>query len=118
MFNFFKKPKAVVEDKKSTREELLENEIVNLKHYIASLEDKARKCTFSFDFKAVNAFSVERNWNNGKVCTVVGYTVDEQTIHDGGKILDKQIVKEWYLYCSEEQHEKLVKEFNEHKKGN
>ncbi len=118
MLSFFKKPEAIVEKQKSPREELLENEIKNLKAFIASLEDKARKCTFTFDFNAVNAFSVERNWNNGKVCTVIGYTIDEQTIHDGGKILDKQIVKEWYLYCSEEQHEKLVEEFNEHKKGN
>lgn len=102
---------------KPVREQLLENEIVNLKEYIASLESKSRDSTFSFDFNAVDAFSVERNWNNGKLCTIIGYLVNEQIIHDNGKILDKQSVKEWYLYCSDQQHEKLVKDFNESKKG-
>lgn len=116
MFKCFKK-QEVLEKQKPIREQLLENEIANLKEFIASLESKTRNCTFVFDFNAVNAFSIERNWNNGKVCTIIGYTTDEQIIHDGDKITDKQIVKEWYLYCSEEQHEKLVKEFNEHRKG-
>lgn len=118
MFNLFKKP-VIVETKpeKSIQELQLENRIKDLEEYIKSLESSSRNLTFAFDFNAVNAFSIERNWNNGKVCTIIGYTVDEQTIHDNGKILDKQTVKEWYLYCSDDQHEKLVKEFNEFKKG-
>lgn len=117
MFNFFKKPIVEEKQEKSLQELQLENRIKDLEEHIKSLESSCRNLTFAFDFKTVNVFSIERNWKDSYPCTIIGYIVNDQTIHNDGKILDKQVVKEWYLYCSDDQHEKLVKEFNEFKKG-
>lgn len=118
MFSLFKK--KVVESPESAfsaREKLLEEQCQRLTDQLNKLEESCRNSKCSFNFKAVNAFSIERNWNDGVESTIIGYTLDEQIIHNDGRIIDKSTVKEWYLYCSREQHEKLVQEFNEHKKG-
>lgn len=120
MFDFFKKKKVEAPSplgEESAIEMYLRSECQRLNNLVNELKKKSRDCTFAFDFNAVNVFAIERNWNNGEDCTIVGYTLDEQIIGNDGKIIDKQVVKEWYLYCSDVQHEKLVQQFNEFKKG-
>lgn len=65
-----------------------------------------------FDFKNMKVFSVERNVNNGKPCTIIGYLLQEPVLSsDGEMIVGKDVLKEWYLYCSEDRHAELVEQF-------
>jgi hypothetical protein len=67
------------------------------------LEAKARAAAVSVDFKRMNAFSIERLTDDNKVpMTIIGYYLQDK-------------VGQWYLYCDEEHHARLVKEFNEYK---
>jgi hypothetical protein len=80
---------------------------------------KARaECAASFDFndEDINVFSVERmempyvaGVPNRAERTNIGYTIlgENNTV----------IIKEWTLYCSREDHNKLVAEFNAVKKN-
>lgn len=55
------------------------------------------------DFEFMNAFSVERTLLEGVTVTSVGY-------------FDRQNkTREWFLYTSEETHQRLVNEFREYK---
>lgn len=73
--------------------------------------------TFSADFARMNAFAIERNVSGTtrEVCTIIGYTLKEPVVFTDGNVSEKDVVREWYLYCNQEQHEKLVKEFNEYR---
>lgn len=116
MFNFFKKKEVAVQEQ-SAREKHLERECERLHEIVEDAKKKSREATFVFDFSAVKVVSIERNWKDGVEFTVLGFLLDDQIINKDGTIIDKQILKEWYLYCSDVQHEKLVKEFNEFRKG-
>lgn len=72
--------------------------------------------SFSFDFETVNVFSVERNINDNRPVTIIGYLLPEPvTTTEESGVVTKDVVREWYLYCNQEQHEKLIEEFNKHK---
>lgn len=60
------------------------------------------ECSFEFDFKKMNAFSIERIVKDGSFKTVIGY------IRPNGDIA------EWTFYCSHVTHEKLVTQFREY----
>lgn len=66
---------------------------------------------FVFNFNAVKVFSVERNWHNDRPCTIVGYVLQEPVTITEDNLTTKDVVREWYLYCSKEQHAKLVEQF-------
>ena len=66
---------------------------------------------FVFNFNAVKAFSIERNWHNDRPCTIVGYVLQEPVTMTEDNVTTKDVVREWYLYCSKEQHAKLVEQF-------
>ena len=55
------------------------------------------------DFEFMNAFSVERTLLGGVPVTSVGYFDKHNT------------TREWFLYTSEETHQRLVNEFREYK---
>lgn len=98
-------------------------EIETLKTTVAQLEQRCKELAdlvngqvvsapVHFDFKNMKAFSVERNVNNGKPCTIIGYLLQEPVLSsDGEMIVQKDIVKEWYLYCNDERHAELVEQF-------
>lgn len=67
----------------------------------SSLSDELKKSNFSFDFKRMNAFSVERikRKDDKFPITVVGYVHNNE-------------VREWFFYCSLDAHDSLVEEFN------
>ena len=63
----------------------------------------------AIDWEVMNAFSIERNKGNiqdlGLCCyTTLGYTVTDEN--------GEQKVKEWHLWTTVEQHNKLVEDFN------
>jgi hypothetical protein len=82
--------------------ERLKAELLRLK----SNEDTS-KGTASVDFRKIKCFSIERNESCDRPCTILGYNL----LTDAENIAPR----EWMLYCSVEQHERLVKEFNEQK---
>jgi hypothetical protein len=70
------------------------------------LQDKSRSCSVAVDFEMMDAFSIERMHDGGVGRTVIGYLKSlPESDPDIG---------EWTLYCNEEIHEKLVKEFIEY----
>jgi len=98
----------------STYKKKLQNEYTAIENAI-----KARaECPASFDFndENINVFSVERmempsiaGVPNISERTVIGYFIFDE---NGGTI-----IKEWNLYCSREDHNKLVEEFRAIKKN-
>ena len=79
----------------------LQRKIDYLNHHI---NNEINASSFEPDFNAINVFSIERNINESKPCTIVGYILDNK-------------VCEWYWYCSKEQHHKLVTQFKAFKES-
>jgi hypothetical protein len=75
--------------------------------------------SFSVDWKRINAFSIERMWENGIPKTIIGYMLTEPVVTTEGegeqRVTYKDVVREWTYYCSAEKHEELVKQFIEYK---
>jgi hypothetical protein len=88
--------------------ESLKKELAASKDVIKSINDNISKGPFAFDFKKMNVFSIERNVNANKPCTIIGYILKEPKEDSDGS---KDVVREWYFYCDEDSHKKLVKEF-------
>jgi hypothetical protein len=104
----------------------LETENKNLSYavgeYKKRLEDEYSKASYSIDWKKINAFSIERMWDNGNQKTVIGYMQHDPVVTTEGegesKVTYKDVVREWTLYCTHDEHQRLVKQFNEYVKGN
>ena len=77
----------------------LRNENKRLKDVI---KGEISNASFSIDWKIMNAFSIERNYDHRSIKTIIGYLVND-------------VIHEWSLYCSADEHERLVKEFNVYK---
>jgi predicted RNase H-like nuclease (RuvC/YqgF family) len=74
---------------------------------VKSNEDTS-KATMSIDFNKIKCFSVERNESYaGRPCTILGYNLLTDAENTGPR--------EWTLYCSAEQHERIVDAFNKQK---
>jgi hypothetical protein len=66
------------------------------------------------DFKNLRVFSVERYQKDGDPCTLLGYFLTEPVIaNDGSVVANKDVVHQWYLYCSVERHEEIVRQYKE-----
>lgn len=96
--------------------EKLEAEIKAYEETLKQINNEIPSSTFVFDFKAVKAFSVERNINNNVPVTIIGYFLPEARVTEENGIVTTDTVREWYFYCNQEQHEKLVEEFRKSKK--
>ena len=74
------------------------------------LIDQSRSCSVAVDFEMMDAFSIERMYDDGGLGrTVIGYL---KSLPD-----TEPNVAEWTLYCNEEIHEKLVEEFRVYKQN-
>lgn len=71
--------------------------------------------TFALNFDIMRVFAIERNHHNNMVCTIVGHFIAEPVAFTDGNVAFKDVTREWYMYCSQEQHEKLVAEFEAYK---
>ena len=106
-------------DALSLEVENLGHRIDIFKQTLASINDATRNSSFEFDFNSVTAFSIERNIVDGLPCTIIGYIIPNESVQGSESCsyrLQNYTVKEWNLHCSEEQHEKLVVNFNTAKK--
>lgn len=104
-------------------------ENVKLQQKINELEFKVEKyekrlvgeyatVSYSIDWKLMNVFSIERNLcmdgtQNHK--TILGYMMEEPVTTVENDVTYKDVVREWTLYCSHDEHQRLVAEFNEYK---
>ena len=99
----------------------LEAEVERLQYankaYQTRLVDEYSKASYSVDFAKMNAFSIERHWDNGTQKTIIGYILQEPFSTTEGEYSTKDVVREWNLLCSHEEHERLVKQFNDYVEG-
>jgi|694.fasta_scaffold152160_5 hypothetical protein len=82
--------------------ERLKAELLRVKN-----DEDTSKATVSIDFNKIKCFSVERNDYGSRPCTVLGYNLPTDAENTGPR--------EWTLYCSVEQHERIVDAFNKQK---
>lgn len=87
--------------------------------YRKRLEGEMVTTSYAIDWDTMKVFSIERMWENGIPKTILGYMLSEPMVTTSGdgieRVTEKDIVREWTLYCSAEKHEQLVKEFTEWK---
>ena len=69
----------------------------------ANWKSDVSDASIGIDFDKINAFSVERNRDNGEPRTIIGY------LKPNGE------VGEWYYDCTLEMHNELVLQFNVHR---
>lgn len=87
--------------------------------YRKRLETEMANASYAIDWDAMKVFSIERIWDNGLPKTILGYMLSEPMVTTSGegveRVTEKDVIREWTLYCSAEKHEQLVKEFIEWK---
>jgi hypothetical protein len=98
----------------------LNNQEQLVREYENRLNGEMASASFAIDWDVMKVFSVERNPSEHVPRTILGYMLSEPAVHTEGengeqRVTYKDIVREWYLYCSAETHEKLVKEFTDWK---
>ena len=76
-------------------------------------QEDTSKSECVLDFSKIRVFSVERYVGEGdKPCTLIGYLLSEPvTSSDGTFLTTKDVVCQWYLYCSPQRHEEIVREY-------
>lgn len=90
----------------------LQNEVKHLQRIIADINNEIHNTDFAIDWKAIRAFSVERNVSNNMPATIIGYFVSVPVLSsDGEMVVMRDEVKEWTLRCSDARHRELVAEF-------
>jgi hypothetical protein len=99
MFNFTsEKNKTIME-----YEEIITQQNKQIAELSSNPYNSLYESDVEVDFEFMNAFSVERTLLGGVPVTSVGY-------------FDRQNkTREWFLYTSEETHQRLVNEFREYK---
>lgn len=116
--------KFVDEDKERQIEDLMD-ERDNLRKRLNELRgnrykevmEDLNKSSFSFDWERGGAFAVERIHEFDDdleiyiTTTVIGYHKSVPTAENPNTVVNG----EWRFYCSQEEHERLVKEFNEYR---
>lgn len=115
MFWFKKQPQCKVQEAKQVDykalAEKLQSKVDELQSRLNTAYTETSDADFVFNFNTVKAFSIERNWHNDRPCTIVGYILNEPFTTTEDNVTTKEVVREWYLYCSKEQHAKLVEQF-------
>jgi hypothetical protein len=123
MMSWFSKINPVDIAEKNRRIDELERELARYRDALEgeraklkTIQESVRSENFEFDFNAVKAFSVERNIKDGVPCTIIGYLLPEPVTITEGEYTTKDVVREWYLYCDDKQHETIIKSFKESRK--
>lgn len=74
---------------------------------------ESRDCAMSVDWGRIRAFAIERNIDhNGDPVTIIGHLL-KRTVERDGVQCQEDYTDEWFLYCSDETHQRLVDEFNQ-----
>ena len=85
-------------------QDVIESQKVEIAHLKELMEGQYSKAKYSVNWHMMQPFSIERMMINGVQKTVLGYLGQDNS------------VKEWTLYCSHEEHQRLVDEFNQYRK--
>lgn len=94
--------------------ETLQSQYDSLKHNYDALTSANRDVEFEIDFDKLNVFSIERSKDHR---TVIGYFITKYE-EVGDYCCETENIKEWYLDCSQAQHNKVVEKFLHWKKRN
>jgi len=90
----------------------LKTEIENFNLLIADINKDLTKCEPAIDFSTMRVFSIERHVSNNRPCTIIGHLMNDPVVSsDGEMIVDRDVTREWTLYCSNERHAELVERF-------
>lgn len=96
----------------------LQNEVKRYQQLIDEIQNDLTKCEPVIDFNTMRVFSIERHVSNNRPCTIIGHLLNEPVLSsDGEMIKDRDVTKEWTLYCSNERHAELVERFKAHNAG-
>lgn len=120
-----KKKESVDSYKLETENVALQQKINHLEHqveaYKTRMESEYSSATYAVDWAAMNAFSIERMMEGGAAKTIIGYMLTEPVVTTEGegsqRVTYKDVVREWTLYCSHTEHQRLVAEFELFRKG-
>ena len=91
----------------------LKTQLDNAQATIKEIEQRTFNSMVVIDWSTMRAFSVERTMSGLQPVTVIGYVIVTVADEHHGN----EVVKEWTLHCSDEQHEKLAMEFKAHLKA-
>lgn len=95
-----------IDNLKETHQQEIDRYKIKIKQLETKIEklysDELENSEFEVDFKAINAFSIERIAKPDTNKTIIGYIIKEK---------DCDCVKEWEFSCSAAQHQKLVEQF-------
>ena len=83
------------------RTDVLEQRIKQLQDKLDEIESSTFNQPCAVDYYFMRAFSVERVMWQGQPTTVIGYFNEKE-------------VRQWYLYISETEHQRLTKSFAEY----
>lgn len=123
---FKTKPVKTLDDHKLENDNIaLQRQVENLQAqvemYRLRLEGEYAEARYSVDWAAINAFSIERIIEGTTQKTIIGHILSEPTVTTEGagdqRVTYKDIVREWTLYCSHKEHQRLVEEFELFRKG-
>jgi enterochelin esterase-like enzyme len=116
MFSLFRPDSAQIEDLETRINELeaeVERRIKNDEDRLLQMYKNSASQPVAIDFDSLNVFSIERvvklniQGTHLQPATIVGYHNTTTTDRNG----------EWYLYCSDEEHAKLVEDFKKYLKA-
>lgn len=107
-----KRHEQLLEENKKLRDQIAQMRLDHIDALNKAVNKDVETAEFAMDFKSCNAFAIERNAKDGKAVTIVGHYANEPVAFTDGNVANKQLIKEWFMYCSQEQHNKLVAEFN------
>lgn len=115
---WWRKPKDVAKDDIDTKlnkigkdiDELIE-ENEKLKKELNVFNNDIAACTPMIDFDNMRVCSIERLVYNERPATIIGHYMYEPIIENSVVVGEREKLKEWTLYCNNERHEELVKEF-------
>lgn len=86
-----------------------------LQEFRSKVRDEYSKASYSVDWSTMNAFSIERMREGDTNKTIIGYILVEPVVTTENDVTYRDVVREWTLYCSHEEHQRLVAEFDKWK---
>ena len=115
MFGYAKHLKRVSYLEKEN--ERLRDELRRSKEVINEVNNSITSATPMIDFDTMRVCSIERVVTNNKPATILGHFMYEPIIENGEVVGEREKLKEWTLYCNNERHEELVKQFKQWKEA-
>jgi len=95
----------------------LKAELATALKTLEDIEKRTYNSDFVIDWSVMRAFSFERSTHGDRPISIIGYFLYSLTTNENGESFETETVKEWTLHCSDEQHEKLAKDFRTYLKA-